>query len=104
MSSVVFLQLHVGPQDTGYTYTMQTDNGPQAIEKVTNEKDLGVIIDSKLTFRDHISAKVNLANRNLGIIFRTFIYLDTEMFINVFIQVTCAPAFGVCYSDLVPIV
>ena len=73
-------ELHVGPQDTGYTYTMQTDNGPQAIEKVANEKDLGVIIDSKLTFRDHISAKVNLANRNLGIIFRTFTYLDTEMF------------------------
>ena len=77
-------QLHVGPQDTGYTYTMQTENGPQAIEKVANEKDLGVIIDSKLTFRDHISAKVNLANRNLGIIFRTFTYLDTEMFMSLY--------------------
>ena len=63
---------------------MQTESGPQAIEKVANEKDLGVIIDSKLTFRDHISAKVNLANRNLGLIFRTFTYLDTEMFMSLY--------------------
>ena len=77
-------QLHVGPQETGYFYTMQTDSGPQAIKKVANEKDLGVIIDNKLTFRDHISAKVNLANRNLGIIFRTFTYLDTEMFMSLY--------------------
>ena len=63
---------------------MQTHDGTQAIEKVANEKDLGVIIDSKLTFRDHITSKVNLANRNLGIIFRTFTFLDTEFFLNVY--------------------
>ena len=57
----------VGHNETGYTYTMQTYDGTHPIEKVANEKDLGVIIDSKLTFRDHITSKVNLANRNLGI-------------------------------------
>ena len=64
---------------------MQTHDGTHAIEKVANEKDLGVIkIDSKLTFRDHITSKVNLANRNLGIIFRTFTFLDTEIFLNLY--------------------
>ena len=43
-------QLHVGHNETGYTYTMQTHDQTIAIEKVANEKDLGVIIYSKLTF------------------------------------------------------
>ena len=51
-----------------------TYQGLTTLEKVTNEKDLGVTIDCKLNFRDHIVQKVNLANRNLGIIFRTFTY------------------------------
>ena len=73
-------QLHVGHNDTGYTYTMQTHDGTHAIEKVANDKDLGVIIDSKLTFRDHITSKVNQADRNLGIIFRTFTFLAHRCF------------------------
>ena len=54
------------------------------IEQVKSERDLGVIVDSKLKFREHINNKVNLANRNLGIIFRTFTYIDKEMFLNLF--------------------
>ena len=38
------------------------------IDKVTNQKDLGIIFDHKLNFQQHISAKINLANRNLWII------------------------------------
>lgn len=63
---------------------MRTNDGDHQIEKVDSEKDLGVLFDSKLSFRDHISSKVNIANRNLGIIFRTFSYMDTEMFLNLF--------------------
>ena len=74
----------MGHNDTGYTYTMQTRDGTHAIKKVANEKDLGVIIDSKLSFRDHITSKVNLANRNLGIIFRTFTFLDLEIFLTLY--------------------
>ena len=74
-------QLHVGHNDTDYSYT---HDGIHVIEKVANGKDLGVIIDSKLTFRDHITSKVNLANRNLGIIFRIFTFLDTEFFLTLY--------------------
>ena len=42
------------------------------IQKVTSEKDLGVFVDNKLLFREHITKKVGTANRNLGLIFKTF--------------------------------
>ena len=32
-------QLHVGQQDTGYVYTVETRDGTHAIEKVANEKE-----------------------------------------------------------------
>ena len=48
---------------------------------VTSEKDLGIIFDEKLIFRDHISKKAAIANRNLGLIFRSFTYIDKVMFL-----------------------
>ena len=54
------------------------------IEKVSSEKNLGVIMDKALNFSEHISSKINKANRNLGLIFRTFTYMDKEMFLNLY--------------------
>ena len=54
------------------------------IEKVSSEKDLGVIVDQVLNFSEHISGKVNKANRNLGMIFRTFTYMDKEIFLSLY--------------------
>ena len=76
--------LHVGKHDTGIRYTMTANNQEIELEKVESEKDLGVIIDQNLTFRAHITSKVNIANKNLGIIFRTFTYIDQEMFLNLY--------------------
>ena len=44
------------------------------------EKDLGVIIDSNLTFDQHISAKINKRNSTMGLIRRTMEYMDEENF------------------------
>ena len=63
---------------------MISNNQEVELEKAEKEKDLGVIIDQNLTFRDHINSKVNTANRNLGIIFRTFTYIDQEIFLNLY--------------------
>ena len=41
------------------------------IERVNQVKDLGVILDSQLTFKPHISFTVDKASRVLGFIFRT---------------------------------
>ena len=76
--------LHIGKKITETTYTTESDGQQVELEKVKNEKDLGVIIDRNLTFRDHITSKVNIANRNVGIIFRTFTYIDQEIFLNLY--------------------
>ena len=48
------------------------------------QKDLGVAIDNKLKFVPHIQAMVKKANRNLGLIKRTFSYLDKTVFLNLY--------------------
>ena len=63
---------------------MSVDQNPTEVTQVTTEKDLGVIFDEKLIFRDHISKKAALANRNLGLIFRSFTYIDKAMFLNLY--------------------
>ena len=54
------------------------------VEKVDSEKDLGVIIDKDLKFTEHINSKIKIANTNVGLIFRTFTYLDKDMFLNLY--------------------
>ena len=75
--------MHLG-LDIASSYYMSSATGNVEIEEVKEEKDLGVVIDNKLNFRQHISSKVSTANRNLGIIFRTFTYLNQEMFSNLY--------------------
>ena len=52
--------------------------------KVDIEKDLDVTVDKSLKLTEHIDNKVKLANRNLGLIFRTFTFLDKEIFLNLY--------------------
>jgi hypothetical protein len=58
---------------------MRDTNGVTHIENVENEKDLGVIFDKKLSFNEHIASKVKRANQALGIIKRTFTYMDKDI-------------------------
>ena len=43
-------------------------------------KDLGVIIDSELSFSEHNSSKVRIANAIVGLIRRSFSFLDGTSF------------------------
>ena len=70
--------------------TIETQNGTIKVTKVNAENDLDVIFDSKLKLREHISTKVNKANQILGLIFRTFTYMDKEIFLNL-VQVLSRP-------------
>ena len=63
---------------------METKQCRSEISNVEEEKDLGILIDQKLTFESHITSKINIANRNLGIIRRTFTYLDKEIFLHLY--------------------
>ena len=46
--------------------------GTSALEPVSSIRDLGIIVDSKLTFADHLNRTVSQANRALGILIRSF--------------------------------
>ena len=51
------------------------------IDQVDSEKDLGVTFESILRFDKHILNCVNKANRMLGLIKRSFSFMDKEMFL-----------------------
>ena len=50
------------------------------MEHVFDEKDLGVIFDSNISFEDHIASKISKANSMMGLIRRSFSYLDCKTF------------------------
>ena len=74
--------MHLGLKNPGREYTMKTTDGAEhTLEEVSEEKDLGVIIDDKLTFSKHVTNQVNKANRIIGAIRHTFVNLDKANFL-----------------------
>ena len=61
-------------------YTMRYKVYGNEMEHVFDEKDLGVTINSQLTFEDHIASKVRIANSMVGLIRRSFSYLSCYLF------------------------
>ena len=77
--------VHIGiginrKQDNSYRYKMEDKN----LKISSCEKDIGVFIDSKLKFEEHINHAVNKANRVLGIARKTFDYMDIKTFNHIF--------------------
>jgi hypothetical protein len=68
------------PASRGTIYKLNYPNTVYELEKVDNEKDLGVIIDSDLNFDKHINEKVNKANSMFGMIRRSFDFLSESNF------------------------
>ena len=52
----------------------------EEIDHVFEETDLGVTIDFELTFEQHMSKKINKANATMGLIRRSFSFLDRTLF------------------------
>ena len=64
-----------------YAHRIKDNEGNiHKIEHVNQEKDLGIIFDKNLNFDVHIKSKVTIANRNLGLIYKKFTYLDQIIF------------------------
>ena len=61
-------------------FTNRYSLGGLELEHVFCEKDLGVTIDNELQFSEHVAAKVAKANAIMGLIRRTFAFLDCELF------------------------
>ena len=62
-------RVHIGENTEASKYEMGSGDNRSTIKRIESEKDLGVFIDEKLNFREHITKKVNIVNRNLGIIY-----------------------------------
>ena len=63
------------------SYHMMIDNVKHEMTKIEEIKDIGVIMDSNLKFKKHINAKIVTANKILGIIRRTYMFLNKEIFL-----------------------
>ena len=85
-----FHHVHIGENTKASEYEIGSGDNRSTIKRVESEKYLGVFIDEKLTFREHITKKVKIANRNIGIIFRSFTYMDKELFLNLY-KSPCGP-------------
>ena len=69
--------------DTGRptAYHINTTDSVSNIQKVDQIKDLGILYDSHLTFKDHIQEKITKAYSMIGLIKRNFIHMDSRTFI-----------------------
>ena len=57
---------------------------PDKCHVLFEEKDLGVMVDSELTFQTHISNQIRKANAMVGLIRRSFTHLDCKSFKKLF--------------------
>jgi len=76
----VVLSLGKATEDN-HQYFLIKDNKKFQLKNVDQETDLGITVDSKLSFDQHVQAKVNKANSITGLIRRTFSHLDEENFL-----------------------
>jgi hypothetical protein len=66
--------------DKTHVYYVKGKNQTCNLNRETQINDLGVVLDEKLTFKDHLHAKVNKAFAMIGIIKRNFKYLSISSF------------------------
>ena len=66
---------------TKYKYSATVDNTIIDLERCNKIRDLGVIVDSKLFFSDHITEEVDKAYSILGIIEQNFQHVDKNAFL-----------------------
>ena len=56
------------------------------VDSVTSHKDLGIVFDNHLKFHDHTIEVTAKANRLLGIIRKSFEYLEPDMLVKLFVS------------------
>ena len=70
------MRITLKDQGTIHNYTLKD----KFLSNSNEEKDLGIIIDSKLSFEKYMQTKINKADSAMGIIRRTMDYLHCENF------------------------
>lgn len=72
--------LRIGSGHAPFTYTMEGEHEKITLATENEEKDLGVITDTKLSFVGHIDSAVTRANQKLGMMKRGFTHLTKDTF------------------------
>jgi hypothetical protein len=72
--------MHIGKKNYDNSYSLHR----KSLEKVIEEKDIGIVIDSDLTFEKHINEKVNKANQMFATLRRTFQFMDKSTFVQLY--------------------
>ena len=73
--------MHLGRNNPNKVYSIED----QILDKTEEEKDLGVIINKNFSFSTHINKSISKANQSLGIMQRTFTYMDEELFRDIYL-------------------
>ena len=77
--------IHIGKGNPAFTYQMKDKNeNIYELTTVTSEKDLGITFQHDMKFDIHINNIVNKANRLLGLVKRTFSYMDRDTFLIIY--------------------
>ena len=72
--------MYLGKNNPEKEYHMQKEGDKYKLTDCDEEKDLGVIFDKDLNFNKHIQACTSKANKMIGVIRRTFINIDKDIF------------------------
>ena len=72
--------MHYGRTNDNHSYKMNS----KTLKVVNEERDLGIIFQDDLKFNKHISTKVQKANSMLGLIIRSFDYLNKNSYIRLY--------------------
>ena len=73
--------LHIGSNNHNYSYCLGQGDQQKILQEVTLVRDLGVLVDTNLTFGAHISDIVKKAKRMLGIIKQCFKFMGKDVFV-----------------------
>jgi hypothetical protein len=84
VTKCVFLPVGTAKDDYDHGYYLNENGNKTKLIQVSSTKDLGITIDSGLTYIDHITLKIHKAYSMLGIIKRNFKDMDKNTFIKLY--------------------
>ena len=74
--------LHIEKDNPKHKYTIEVNNKRHQLE--VEKRDIGVIIDNKLSFKEHIHTITKSANTKLGMSKKTSTHCNDKRFINMY--------------------
>jgi hypothetical protein len=77
--------MSIGRGSKSHEYSLPTvGNGRTTLTHTTSEKDLGILFDDALSFREDMTTRINKASSIMGVIRRSYSYLDESSFKSLF--------------------